>query len=755
MADPQIQQLLQAFGQLTGAAGNSRASLTAASQAMARLRTEMQRGTGTVQGQTAALQSSISQFAALDSATQKTAAGQQLLAQQAQAASQIFREAAGTMTAAVLKGGLAEAISYVTKQIFTSIGSYQEGASGIQTAFNMQNAAMESQIKILDRLSSGATIAAETLALIPNPYARIAAGAAGLVAGIAGVGKGFTELQATGMQALQKEMTTTTMTFDIMQKNGVLFAGGMTQMRETSGEMQLNLNEFAGVVGNSKKELMDFGNSVVGGVKKVRNVSLAFTDLAKRGFDYRKELERAGYSQQEQTEGTIQYMDMLNKSGQLRKMSDEQIAIGATEYLKNLKAISAFTGEDAKSAQARAKQAGEQLAVQAKLEKMGAGASERFQSAVKVMGPEMQKGLQQMVATNGTIVDKNLNILLAASPTRKKLLDDTYADMSNSALSAAEVNERYQQRVKENADALKKEGLEMGESIGTVSLLTGGLGEVTSMAEKQVDLGRKGEAAREAEIAQLGTTTEQMRKMVTEGIDPFKDTIVNAERQMREGLPRMMELLTSYATEYNKRMKGGEGPAGMLKEQQADLIKSIKAALEASSKGPAIEPGGKASQLANDAFSGLLGVVNKLSTVVGKMETAMDRLLRRNKGSLGETGKIFENFGAGTLVELHGIESVMKPSDVQALLENAQMGTLKALPAPAETATASEDANKMSEAVTSTLTNLATQMTNTSQMQIGKMDELISAMRDKTILEDMLAAMQDQVGYTKRIADNA
>ena len=43
MADPQIQQLLQAFGQLTGAAGNARASLTGASAAMARLRDQMQR----------------------------------------------------------------------------------------------------------------------------------------------------------------------------------------------------------------------------------------------------------------------------------------------------------------------------------------------------------------------------------------------------------------------------------------------------------------------------------------------------------------------------------------------------------------------------------------------------------------------------------------------------------------------------------------------------------------------------------------
>jgi hypothetical protein len=677
MADPQIQQLLQAFGQLTGAAGNSKASLTAASQSMARLRDQMQRGTGTVQAQTAALQSSISQFSALDTATQKSASGQQLLAQQAQAASQIFKEAAGSMTASVLKGGLAEAISYTTKQIYTAIGSYQEGASGIQTAFNMQNAAIESQIKILDRLSSGATVAAETLALIPNPYARIAAGAAGLVAGLAGLGKGATELEQQGLQALQKEMTISSMSFDIMNKSGALFAGGMTQMRETSGALQLNLNEFSAVVGQNKKDLADFGGSVVGGIKKVHNVGKAFDSLRQKGFDYRKELERAGYSQQEQTDGLIDYMEMLNKTGQLRKMSDTQIAVAGTEYLKNLKAISAFTGEDAKQAQARAREAASQGAVRVKLERMGGEATAKFVALSAKMGPDMTKALSEMIHTGGQVVNKDLNILLANSPTRKKIMDQVYTDLNAGTISAGEASKRYEQLVKDNAENLKAEGDSMAETFGTVSGLGRGLDSVTKLAEGQQDLANKGLAAREAEVAALGDTSVQLRKTITEGIDPFRNSVVEAERQMRSNLPRMMELLNSYVVEYTQKMsKDEKGPAGMLKKQQEDLIKAMQAALKmpANSTTTGItQPGGTASKLANSVFEGLLGVVNDLDKVVGKMGVAMDRILQRRRGSPGEANQLTENFGKGTLIEAHGNEGIFTEQQLLNMAKGARM----------------------------------------------------------------------------------
>jgi hypothetical protein len=113
-------------------------------------------------------------------------------------------------------------------------------------------------------------------------------------------------------------------------------------------------------------------------------------------------------------------MDMLNRSGRLSQTTAEDVAKGTADYLLNLRAVSAFTGEDSKKAQARAREASTQLAVQSKLMGMGEGAMERFQTGIANMEPFMQKALQEAVAFDGTVVDKGLNQLFALSPTREK-----------------------------------------------------------------------------------------------------------------------------------------------------------------------------------------------------------------------------------------------------------------------------------------------------------------------------------------------
>lgn len=830
MADADVQQALQALAQLGAAAGGSRAAVASVGQSMARLRIEMQRGTGTIQSNAAALQRLASDFEDLDEGVRKSTAGQAMLAEQTRMAGQIMRDASGQLSAGLLKGGIVEAIDYVAKQIYSTISSYQEGASGIQTAFNMQNAAMESQIRILDRLSQGATLAAETLALIPSPVAKAAAALSGLVAGAAGVGKQFSEEQSQAFKIFQKELAVTVGSFDILNKSGALIAGGFGSMSDTAGKLQLTLPEFAKTVNENKKDLAEFGNTVVGGVKKIKNVGIAFTQLASQGKDLRKELEYAGYSSQEQVDGLVQYMDMLNKSGQLRSKSDTEIAIGATEYLKNLKAISAFTGEDVKTAQKRAQQASEQLAVQAKLAEQGPGAFERFTTAVAEMGPEITKGLQQMTAFDGTIVDKNLNQLLAASPTRKKLLDETYADMQNKALGAAEVNANYQRRVKEYGEALKQEALAAGKTYGAINLASGQQGEVTSMLQQQAELGRKGEAAREKEIAALGDTTVQMSRLITEtsGVNAgFRDVVIEAERFKREMNAKMITDMSGLTESYLKTLN----PKKMMAEQEKEMSELMHKVLKQFSTTDIFTKPG--SRVAGAMASTVDKIFEGMGVVVGKLGTAADRLgkfaddvgkyfsnntsgdKKRDLGTLGMTGSLFEKedfFGkvakGETVLTPQQLENLVKGVSVSSIQGTAGRGTegitgvfeklsktvaqseLKVTPAPqtdtfqnvgnqlkdsftqsmaafqqqklqAETAKPAADdteSTKIVEAIQEAfsgqngfnqmLSSLKGQLETDNDKQIAVLQEQVSK------LEDLLSAMQDNVDYTKRIADN-
>jgi hypothetical protein len=729
----------------------------------------MQRGTGTVQSQTAALQSSIAQFGALTESVQKSKAGQDLLAQQAQAAAEIFKNSAGTMSAALLKGGLTEAISFVTKQMYTAIGSYQEGASGIQTAFNMQNAALESQISMLDKLTAGAEMAATTLALIPNPIARLTAGVAAGVGALAGFAKNLSVEQQKGLQALNKEVSITTMSFDVMTKNGVLLGGGMAQMRETAGELRLNLNEFSQVVTRSRKELVDFGGSATGGVKKLRNVGLAFDQLNKEGKDLRQQLLRSGISYEEQTEGMAQFMDIMNKTGKLRGMTDKEIAEAGAKHLMTMKAVTAFTGEDLKSAQARAKEAAQQGAVRVKLERMGGEATQKFMALSAKMGPDMTKALQQMLVTGGQVVDKNLNIMLANSPTRKKIMDQVYADLNAGTISAEEASRRYEELVKDNAEALKAEGDSMAERFGTISALDKGMDAQTRLAEGQQDLAARGLAARQAEVEGIGNTVEQMKQLRTNVdklnnvIDPLRESIVQAEQVTRNKLPEQINNLTGAMAMFVDKL-GPKGLAGVMDEQFKLQEKYMKMYLGLVAEGPKLQTGGKVAELSAKAGEVFLGVVNKFSGAVDRFSQSVGggggkggKPQGYNKGTLGVHGQYFHDFGLRTLAELHGPQAVMTPNQFTDLVKNAQTGVLKDLASTTSTdsaasATSAESA-KMSETVTSTLSTLATQITNSNQAQIGKLDELISTMRDKTIWEDMLRATEDTAENTRKMTN--
>lgn len=748
------QNFMAALNQL---GASLRGSSSGVGQSMAALRNAMQRGTGTIQSNSAALQRLISDFDSLDEATRKSQMGQKMLADQTAMASQIMRDAAGQLSAGLLKGGLGEAFDYVTKQLYTSVANYQEGTSGMQAAFNNQNAAIESQIKILERLQSGAALTAEALMLIPNPMARFGAMVAAGVSGLAAfAGKGM-EQQKQAFQIFQKEMTITSQTFDVMQKSGALFQSGFTDVRATAGSLQLNMDELARTVSQNKKELSDFGGSVTGGVRKLKLVGDAFTRLAAQGKDLRKDLEYAGYSQQEQTEGMVDYMDMLNRTGRLRGMTDEQIATEGTEYLKVQKAITAYAGADAKARQRAAQEASEQLAVQSKLRKsQDPKAMEKFQTLAGMMPAEMTKALSQMVATGGNVIDKDLNILFAQSPTRKKMMDEAYEDLNSGLFTQAELVARQEQRMKKYGSALEEEGLAMGDSIGLVTQITGKYAAVTGMTQNQIKEGQKGQASL---VDEVGTTVAQMKKLTEQGVDPLRDASIEASRAMREDIPKTIRIMGDLINQYNQKTFGEEGLMGMAKAvrvanaQSIAIMEQVLGKVVASGAArPPMTPGTKVSEAITDfmteAAKKLLSASQNLSTVADRLA----RIMPKAKGGVvektpqGQLALLAEAGLSEAVVPLPDGKSIPVSLNLTNVADMLKSDT----PSPS---TNTDDLNKIIDTLTSSLTGLSTQISTGNQNTDAKLSELVNTMRDKTILEDMLRLTEQTADNTKTMAN--
>ncbi len=189
-----------------------------------------------------------------------------------------------------------------------------------------------------------------------------------------------------------------------------------------------------------------------------------------------------------------------------------------------------------------------------------------------------------MVATGGSVIDKDLNILFAQSPTRKRMMDEAYADLDSGLYTQAELVERQEQRMKKYGSALEQEALAMGDGIALATQITGKYAAVTGMAQNQVKEGQKGQASM---VDEVGTTIEQMKRFTQQvdatgkAIDPLREASINASRAMREDIPGVIAAMGKTINEYVQSSFGEKGLMGMAQavrkanEQSIGLINEV------------------------------------------------------------------------------------------------------------------------------------------------------------------------------------
>lgn len=759
MTDAEIQQALQALSQLGAAAGNSRAGIASVGQSMARLRMEMQRGTGTIQSNSQALQRLMTDFDSLDRATKSSTAGQAMLAEQSRMASQIMRDAASEMSGAFIKGGVLEAVSFFKNQVFAAAESYTSGVSGTTAALKQQQVGIQSNIDILNRLSSGAALAAESLALIPNPTARIGAGLAAGTSAILGFFSDVQKSQKDAYSLLGGELAATTLAYQTQTKAGAAYSGGLDGLRQVSNELRLNTAEATNVIVKNKEQLVQFGGSVNGGIVRMRRVNTELNTLSKEGRSLREQLYRLGISYEEQSQGIIDYIALQQQSGQLENKTSKQLAEESARYMTNLKAISAYTGEDAKAAQARAQAASEQLAVQAKLrQSQDPEAMEKFQTMIKLMPADMQKGMQQMTAFDGNIIDKNLNILLSQSPTRKKVLDEAFDDFQKGIYTSAQLQERQAERMKKYGADLEKEGLAMGPTLGVVNLATGQFGEVVAMAQDQVKLGQKGQSDL---VKELGTTVQQFENLKTKGTDPLLNSVINLDTKFREvQMPQYSQAFTEAMTKM--LTVGGKGVSTLEQQNLDAMTKTLEAlkALNLLSNVPSLMQTVDRIVIGASETNTTLGSVStNLATASNTQLTAAnkfsDAVGRFGKIPSAATGGILEGPESGFLAQLHGTEAVIPLGDgnsVNVAFKNPA-NMLEKL--STKTESGPNDAGKIVVDLFNSPNLMTTSLTDLKNIISADGQATQSLMKKYTDkMDELIAAVNDNEDYLKRIADN-
>jgi len=216
------------------------------------------------------------------------------------------------------------------------------------------------------------------------------------------------------------------------------------------------------------------------------------------------------------------------------------------------------------------------------------------------------------------------------------------------ATLATAVTETMTKLVQDFSPTIKKAGEWIQQFIEKLKNAGGGVaGFLTTFAKGAVEgLSNVWEAVRPAMI-ELWQSVKPMLASAVEGILDFVIAALRKNSRIARFLFNETDL------EKEDRAKIQADPV------YQQMLANEKARLEAANEQALMTGGPEAAAFQQSVDE------DKLMAEFSKTKT------RRDTGSLGKTGNLFENFGSGTQVELHGSESVLTPDQMAKLVTNA------------------------------------------------------------------------------------
>jgi hypothetical protein len=162
-------------------------------------------------------------------------------------------------------------------------------------------------------------------------------------------------------------------------------------------------------------------------------------------------------------------------------------------------------------------------------------------------------------------------------------------------------------------------------------------------------------------------------------------------------------------------------------------------------------PTAVAAQKDKEQKLGVVDAVSKLTNMtVTDMVVTNFKGVGRSRGSLGETGNLFENFGAGTMAMLHGKESVVTEDQMKSLIKGVQTsnieGMLKNL-TDGPKGTPGIDIGKMSQALNTSVSSMSPR---TSTPSMGGIKSVAEQAEEKLRLMEPEATARTRASESKK-----
>lgn len=531
----------------------------------------------------------------------------------------------------------------------------------------------------------------------------------------------------TTFDNVKKNVSESADMYQSLSKAGMNFSGDLFAMSNAAVGMRMSTKEMEESFLNFSKDgiLKGFGTNLT-------NSAEGFAKASKHFFDNNSEaadsLRRMGFTTKDINEVlALQGVTLRGKFKDDQEMAS--VAANNAEKLANeMDSLSKLTGKSrAEQAEMMKKQQADmqfEAAIRLKTQGMSAEEAAKFEANARQQLHEANMlGQGQMFKeyfATGQIMTKEAATQAAINRDQAAAAEKMARTAADRTLTAGEREEKGNKHrlelmaaaTKDMNDATKLQAMTLGDAGGTYSktLLEG--------SGKQIDFIRTIEKTAAANNLDLKSKEDYAKaaKMAMEEIQMAQDGMrkdAQGKAQPVDASSRALAAFTGRIGDVQSVLneKFVQPIQGQVNKALNELATSASASgnlFGLASKGEGkfvaqklksdIETGEAKGFKDSSGFVQGLGAANKqahelINETIPKVKTAMEKIIDtvielskykpqdgRSMGSFSSTGKIFEDFGPGTPMMLHGKESVMTPKDLDDIVKNAMEGTLKAIP---------------------------------------------------------------------------
>jgi hypothetical protein len=494
-----------------------------------------------------------------------------------------------------------------------------------------------------------------------------------------------------------------------LSSNGINFGGVLTDLRTDFLSLGLTADQYSKVLKDNSDVFSLMGRSVSDGARNFRNINAElknnYTGLTSLGYTY-----------ENLSQVTASYLRVIGGLSSQQQRDYKSAAASVEAYARELDLLARITGKSRESQAKQVEEAAMNTAWQNKLSTMTTDQQKRSATALAqmgVLGKGAMEALQSEILGLPPMTDaaQDFTASLPQASDIVREMAQSLTQAGNSADLAAAQNRAFAKLLWASKQSVEA----YGNTAAALSFSTDGVSTQLQAAQRiQQSLNQAGDKSVEQTYARL----ERERQLQKE-----KDDDANAQREamleIERAFQRLAKALAPIAGELtDKLLIPGINWLGTNVDRIVEVLKILLPKIEeaATYLGNIFTEEGRA-QVLKDISEGLGKLLDELFQKVGdamtkrilgpnvdfkpganpqpgmtpdgRPATSWGDIFRgmsntepglrepRSSGSWGATGKLFENFGNGTDVTLHGQEAVVTPSQMNNIISGAATNNVK------------------------------------------------------------------------------